>query len=70
MKAKEIKLAFRRKEAEIVRNVKLYCANNGVEFGDEHTKILRTAMRKMFCEGVYPMIRDLMEVNVKDYHND
>ena len=71
MKAKEIKQVFRKKENDIVRGVRLYCANNKIEFSREvHEKILRTALRKMFCEGVYPMVRDLFDVNIKDYHND
>ena len=70
MKAKQIKEAFRKKENDIVKNVQIYCAEHNVEFTREHNKILRTAMRKMFCEGVYPLIRDLFEVNIKDYHND
>ena len=70
MKAKEIKEQLLKKESEIVKNVTLYCATHDISFTREHNKILRTALRKMFTEGIYPLIRDLNEVNIKDYHND
>jgi len=70
MKAKQIKEAILKKENEIVKNVQMYCATHDVDFTREHNKILRTALRKMFTEGIYPLIRDLHEINIKDYHND
>ena len=73
MKAKELKAALLKKENDIIRGVQLYCAEHKEEapsFNKELNKILRTALRKFYVEAVYPMTRDLNEVNIKDYHND
>ncbi len=48
----------------------LYCADHSLHFSREHNKLMRVAIRKFFETGVYPLIRDLTEVNIKDYHND
>lgn len=72
MKAKEIQKQLLQKENDIIRSVQLYCAQHedAPTFTKETNKILRTALRKFFTEGVYPLIRDLHDVNIKDYHND
>ena len=72
MKAKELKERLLKKENDIIRGVQLYCAQHedAPTFTKETNKILRTALRKFFVEAIYPSIRDLNEVNIKDYHND
>ena len=59
--------ALLRKENDIVRDAMLYCSNNNIEFTKKHNILMRNAMRLFFKNGVYPIIRDLYEDNVKDY---
>jgi len=59
-----------RKENDLVRDMMLYCSNNGIEFSKKHNVLVRSAMRQFFKYGVYPIIRDLYEDNVKDYPCD
>ena len=70
MKAKELKQKLLQKENDILRDAMLYCADHSLHFSREHNKLMRVAIRKFFETGIYPLIRDLTEVNIKDYHND
>ena len=70
MKEKEIQQKLIKKENDIVREVMIYCAEHNIQFSREHNKLVRIALRKFFTDGIYPIVRDLFDVNIKDYHND
>ena len=70
MKAKDIQQILLKKENDLIREILFYCAENNIKFTREHNKLVRIALRKFFTDGIYPIVRDLFDVNIKDYHND
>jgi hypothetical protein len=56
-----------KKENEIIRETMLYCSKNNIEFSKKHNTLMRNAMRVFFTNGVYPIVRDLFDTNVKKY---
>lgn len=66
----KIKAQLMAKENEIVRKMKFHAIDEGIEFNRKHNIILRMALRKFYCEGVSPLMRDIYEDNVKAYHEE
>lgn len=58
------------KEAQIIKETYLYCANNNISFEKEHNKLMRNAMRQFFKEGVYPLAHAIFHEGIRDYVKD
>lgn len=69
MSAKQIQEALLKAENDIVRAATLYCAEHNMEFSGKHRILTKVMLRKFFCDGVYPLMRDLFDTNVKRYHD-
>lgn len=70
MSAKRIKAQLLAKENDIIRAATLYCAEHKIEFNGKHRLLAKVMLRKFFESGVAPLMRDIYEDNVKDYHNE
>lgn len=68
MSAKQIQNLLIKKEDEIIKAATLYCAEHEMEFGTKHRILAKVMLRKFFTDGVYPLVRDLFDVNVKKYY--
>lgn len=66
--AKQIQSLLLKKEDEIIKAATLYCAEHGIEFNGKHRILAKVMLRKFFTDGVYPIVRDLFDVNIKKYH--
>ena len=69
-KAKELKAKLANKEDELVRTATLYAGRHNMEFDGKHRILLRVVLRNFFTSGIYPLVRDLNEINIDKYHND
>jgi len=58
-KAEQIRKALLKKENEIVRGNKMFCAHHNIEWTKIHDDCLRNALRTFFAEGFYSIAKDL-----------
>ncbi len=71
MKPIEAKKELLKIENDLVRDTQLFCANNNIEWTNQHSILLRNNLRSYFEEGVYPVIKEMfgfdkIDLNAED----
>lgn len=66
--AKQTQAALQKIENDVLRAATLYCAQHEMEFSGKHRILARVMLRKFYTDGIYPLIKDLNDTNVKKYY--
>lgn len=51
--------------SDVARRNKLYCANNNIQWDAAHDKCLEAAMIDFYCNGIWPVIKEILGLEDK-----